>query len=177
VQHNNSIDTQQIENLLNKVMKNLTLNEFKSRLRDILLRVTELKDVDFSTFGKDFLEIAEKLSVERYEDYITEGMYNLISNQRINFKKLQNILSYVSTEVFYKDVFELNNDIYIGREHGLRFLDDFSIIIDEFKVENSPVGRVAVIFDKFDNYDQILDSFEFMINRLTEYFTVVSRNI
>lgn len=177
LQHSGTVAIMQIEDLLNKVMKNKTLKEFKTRLRDILLRINEFREIDFSTLGKDFLEIAEKLFMERYEDYITEGLYNLLSNQRINLKKFQNILGYVFSDAFYKDVFELNNEIYIGKEHGLRFLDDFSIMIGEFKVENAPIGRTAVIFDKFGNYDHIMDSFEFMTNRLTEYFTIVSRNV
>jgi len=123
------------------------------------------------------LEITEKLSVESYDDYLTDGLANLLMNDKITLKKLQNILSYISGETFYEDLFELDNAIYVGKEHGLRFLDDFSVMIDNFYSESKMIGRVAIIFDKYSKYDHIIDSFDFMTNRLTEYFTVVSRNI
>lgn len=175
--HGELMDVTKTEEMLNKVMNGLTLNEFKTRLREILSRVNNFKDLDFSSIDNGFLEITERLSMENYEDYITEGLYNLLSNERINLKKLQNILGYVSGDTFYKDIFALKSDIYVGKEHGLRFLDDFSIINGDFYVEKTPIGRTAVVFDKFAKYDQIIDNFEFMLNRLTEYFTVVSRNV
>ncbi|MCX7654607.1 MAG: heat-inducible transcriptional repressor HrcA [Fervidobacterium sp.] len=177
LQHGEVTDIQQIEELLNKIMSGLTLNEFKVRLREIMFRVNNFKEIDFSTTDKSFLEITERLSMESYEDYITDGLYNLLSNDRMNLKKLQSVLGYVTGETFYKDVFELKSDIYVGKEHGLRFLDDFSVMLGDFYVEKKVIGRVALIFDKFGKYDQIIDSFEYMLNRLTEYFTVVSRNI
>lgn len=183
IQHTELDDVEKIEQMLNKAMTGLTLNEFKSKLRDILTRINNFnnlnsfKDSDFGTISRGFLEITERLSVESYEDYITEGLPNLLANDRINLKKLQNILVYVSSDVFYKELFELENDIYIGKEHGLKFLEDFSIILGQFYSEDNPVGRVAVIFDKYGRYDLIMDSFEFMLNRLSEYFTIVSRNV
>ncbi|AMW33425.1 heat-inducible transcriptional repressor HrcA [Fervidobacterium islandicum] len=183
IQHSELDDTEKIEEMLNKVMTGLTLNEFRSKLRDILARINNLsnlnnfKENDFGTLSRGFLEITERLSVESYEDYITEGLPNLLSNERINLKKLQNILAYVASDTFYKELFELENDIFIGKEHGLRFLEDFSVMLGQFYSEDTPVGRVAVIFDKYGRYDLVIDSFEFMLNRLSEYFTVVSRNI
>jgi len=183
IQHTELDDVEKIEQMLNKAMTGLTLNEFKSKLRDILTRINNFnnlnsfKDSDFGTISRGFLEITERLSVESYEDYITEGLPNLLANDRINLKKLQNILVYVSSDVFYKELFELENDIYIGKEHGLKFLEDFSVILGQFYSEDNPVGRVAVIFDKYGRYDLIMDSFEFMLNRLSEYFTIVSRNV
>ncbi len=183
IQHTELDDVEKIEQMLNKAMTGLTLNEFKSKLRDILTRINNFnnlnsfKDSDFGTISRGFLEITERLSVESYEDYITEGLPNLLANDRINLKKLQNILVYVSSDVFYKELFELENDIYIGKEHGLKFLEDFSVILGQFYSEDNPVGRVAVIFDKYGRYDSIMDSFEFMLNRLSEYFTIVSRNV
>lgn len=183
IQHTELDDVEKIEQMLNKAMTGLTLNEFKSKLRDILTRINNFnnlnsfKDSDFGTISRGFLEITERLSVESYEDYITEGLPNLLANDRINMKKLQNILVYVSSDVFYKELFELDNDIYIGKEHGLKFLEDFSVILGQFYSEDNPAGRVAVIFDKYGRYDLIMDSFEFMLNRLSEYFTVVSRNV
>lgn len=183
IQHTELDDVEKIEQMLNKAMTGLTLNEFKSKLRDILTRINNFnnlnsfKDSDFGIISRGFLEITERLSVESYEDYITEGLPNLLANDRINLKKLQNILVYVSSDVFYKELFELENDIYIGKEHGLKFLEDFSVILGQFYSEDNPVGRVAVIFDKYGRYDLIMDSFEFMLNRLSEYFTIVSRNV
>jgi heat-inducible transcriptional repressor len=183
IQHTELDDVEKIEQMLNKAMTGLTLNEFKSKLRDILTRINNFnnlnsfKDSDFGTISRGFLEITERLSVESYEDCITEGLPNLLANDRINLKKLQNILVYVSSDVFYKELFELENDIYIGKEHGLKFLEDFSVILGQFYSEDNPVGRVAVIFDKYGRYDLIMDSFEFMLNRLSEYFTIVSRNV
>jgi heat-inducible transcriptional repressor len=183
IQHTELDDVEKIEQMLNKAMTGLTLNEFKSKLRDILTRINNFnnlnsfKDSDFGTISRGFLEITERLSVESYEDYITEGLPNLLANDRINLKKLQNILVYVSSDVFYKELFELENDIYIGKEHGLKFLEDFSVILGQFYSEDNPVGHVAVIFDKYGRYDLIMDSFEFMLNRLSEYFTIVSRNV
>ncbi|MGC9796639.1 heat-inducible transcriptional repressor HrcA [Fervidobacterium riparium] len=169
-----------IEEVLNKLIQGLTLNEFRTKLKDIFSKLNNLNSIngfEISNMSKGFLEITERLSMESYEDYITEGLSNLLTNDRINLRKLQNILAYVSTDVFYKDLLELKNDVYVGKEHGLRFLDDFSVIIGPFYAENNPIGRIAVLFDKFSRYDHVFESFEFMLNRLTEYFTIVSRNV
>ncbi|HOS51944.1 MAG TPA: heat-inducible transcriptional repressor HrcA [Fervidobacterium sp.] len=177
MQHREISNVENIEDMLNKMMKGLTLNEFKTRLKEIIMKTNSFKDFNLVDLENGFLEITERLSVESYEDYLTDGLANLLMNDRITLKKLHNILSYISGETFYKDLFELDNDIYIGKEHGLRFLDDFSVMIGNFYSESTMIGRVAMIFDKYSKYDHIIDSFDFMTNRLTEYFTVVSRNI
>ncbi|MEJ5258209.1 MAG: heat-inducible transcriptional repressor HrcA [Fervidobacterium sp.] len=176
----NTEDIVHIEKVLNRFIQGLTLNEFRSKLKEIFSKLNNLNNTngfEIGNLSKGFLEITERLSMESYEDYITEGLPNLLSNERINLRKLQNILAYISTDVFYKDLLELKNDVYVGKEHGLRFLDDFSVIIGSFYAENTPIGRIAVLFDKFSRYDHVFESFEFMLNRLTEYFTIVSRNV
>lgn len=167
----------EIEQVLNRMMSGITLSEFKAKLKTVLSRMSEFTEFVSENTVKGFIDIVERLSFESYEDYLHIGLANLVANERVREHKIHHLIAYVSSETFFKELFELKDGIYIGKEHGLRFLEDFSVIIGKFKLEERPLGRVATVFDKYGDYDSVIESFEYMLNRLSEYFTVVSRNV
>uniref|UniRef100_A0A7C5VQ10 Heat-inducible transcription repressor HrcA n=1 Tax=Fervidobacterium thailandense TaxID=1008305 RepID=A0A7C5VQ10_9BACT len=170
-------DLTEIERVLNRMMSGITLSEFKAKLKTVLSRMSEFTEFISENTVKGFIDIVERLSFESYEDYLHVGIANLVANERVREDKIHHLIAYVSSETFFKELFELKDGIYIGKEHGLRFLEDFSVIVGRFKLEERPLGRVATVFDKYGDYDSVIESFEYMLNRLSEYFTVVSRNV
>lgn len=176
VQHGEIGDPVEVENALNKLLIGLTLSEFRSKLRDVLGRLNDYATV-LGGLSRGIFDIIERLSFESYEEYVSEGLQNIFTQERLNPKKIPTIIAYVLSDGFRRDLFELNDGVYVGKEHGLRLLEDFSVMLGSFRTDESNIGRVGLVFDKYGNYDSIIDSFEFMLNRLSEYFTVVSRSV
>lgn len=177
IQHAEIGSVEEIELTLNKLLVGLTLSEFRSKLKDVLARLSEYNAFSERTPAKGVFDFLERLSLESYEEFVSEGLANIFTQESLNPKKIPTLIAYVLSDAFHKELFELDDGVYVGKEHGLRFLEDFSIMLGSFKAEDTVIGRVGLVFEKYGNYDSIIDSFEFMLNRLSEYFTIVSRTV
>lgn len=172
IQHSEIYNIQEIEEFLNKSLDGILLSEFRAKLREVVER--------FSWVGgrlKEFIELSEKIASEKYEEYITEGVFNLVNAKRFDEEKLKEIVRFSTNEEYYSKIFELGEGIFIGKEHNIKNFEQYSILIMPYFVFNREVGKIAVIFDKFSDYNRVFDSVEYVVNRLTEYFTVVARNV
>ncbi|QTA37881.1 heat-inducible transcription repressor HrcA [Thermosipho ferrireducens] len=172
MQHSEVFNLVDIEAFLNKSLQGATLNDFKMRLREVIEKFSWAEGR-----LKEFIELSERIATERYEDYISEGISNLISGKKFDSDKLKEIIRYSTTFEFYSYIFSMKDGIYVGKEHGIRNFEQYSILIVPYFVGNKKVGKLATIFDKYSDYDKVFDSVEYVVNRLTEYFTVVARNI
>ncbi len=170
IQHGPIEDFHSIENILNNALSNTNLSDFRDNLKEIIS-----KSYNYSSVDRAFLELSEKIISETYEDYIVEGIQNVVNFVKPN--KIPQVLKVVTSDNFPKRIFLLENGIHIGQEHGIAGLEDFSIILVSFLSENIDIGRVAVVFEKYQNYDSIIDNLLYIVNRLGEYFTIVSRNV
>lgn len=172
VQHSEIYSIHEIEEFLNKSLNGILLSDFKLKLKEVVEK--------FSWVGgrlKEFIELSEKIASEKYEEYITEGVFNLVNAKRFNEEKLKEIVRFSTNQELYSHIFSLEEGIFIGKEHNIKIFDQYSIIIMPYFVSNREVGKIAVIFDKFSDYNRVFDSVEYVVNRLTEYFTVVARNV
>ncbi|MBO8160855.1 MAG: heat-inducible transcription repressor HrcA [Thermosipho sp. (in: Bacteria)] len=172
IQHFEIYNIEDIEEFLNKSLQSAFLSDFKLKLREMVEKFSWA-----SGRLKEFIELSERIASEKYEDYITDGVFNLINAKRFDENKLKEIIRFSTSSDFYAQVFNLGEGIYIGKEHNIRNFEQYTIVIVPYFVGNREVGRIAVIFDKFSDYDKVFESIEYVVNRLTEYFTVVSRNI
>ncbi len=170
IQHGPIEDFHSIENILNSALSNTNLSDFRENVKEVLS-----KSYNYNSVDKAFLELSEKIISETYEDYILEGLQNIVNFVKPN--KVSEVLRVISSDNFSKRVFLLENGVHIGKEHGIAGLEDFSIVLASFLAENIDIGRVAVVFEKYQNYDSIIDNLIYIVNRLGEYFTIVGRNV
>ncbi len=170
IQHGPIEDFHSIENILNGALSNTNLSDFRENIKEVLS-----KSYNYNSVDKAFLELSEKIISETYENYIIEGLQNIVNFVKTN--KIPEVLKVITSDNFSKRVFLLENGVYIGKEHGIAGLEDFSIVLASFLAENIDIGRIAVVFEKYQNYDSIIDNLIYIVNRLGEYFTIVSRNV
>ncbi|ABR29966.1 HrcA family transcriptional regulator [Thermosipho melanesiensis] len=172
IQHSEVSNFEDVEQFLNKSLDGILLSEFKLKLKEVVEK--------FSWVGgrlKEFIELSEKIASEKYEEYVVEGVFNLVNAKRFNEEKLREIVKISTNSDFYPRIFSLGEGIYIGKEHNIRNFEQYSVLIMPYFVFEREVGRIAVIFDKFSDYSRVFDSVEYVVNRLTEYFTIVARNV
>ncbi|SHH32957.1 heat-inducible transcriptional repressor HrcA [Thermosipho atlanticus] len=172
IQHSEIFNIDEIEHFLNKSLQAAFLSDFKLKLKEITERFSWAEGR-----LKEFIELSERIASEKYEDYIADGVFNLINAKRFDENKLKEIVRLSTSIDFYSQIFNLGEGIYIGKEHNLRNFEQYTVVIVPYFVGSREVGKIAVIFDKFGDYDKVFESIEYVVNRLTEYFTVVSRNV
>ncbi|MCD6105267.1 MAG: heat-inducible transcription repressor HrcA [Thermosipho sp. (in: Bacteria)] len=172
IQHSEIFNIEDIEHFMNKSLQSAFLSDFKQKLKELIERFSWAEGR-----LKEFIELSERIASEKYEDYIIDGVFNLINAKRFDENKLKEIIRFSTSTDFYSQIFNLSEGVYIGREHNFRNFEQYTIVIVPYFVGTREVGRIAVIFDKFSDYDKVFESIEYVVNRLTEYFTVVSRNI
>ncbi|MBT1248610.1 MULTISPECIES: heat-inducible transcriptional repressor HrcA [unclassified Thermosipho (in: thermotogales)] len=172
IQHSEISNILEIEEFLNKSLDGILLSDFKLKLKEVVEK--------FSWVGgrlKEFIELSERIASEKYDEYIIEGVFNLVNAKKFGEDKLREIVKISTNSEFYPQIFSLGEGIYIGKEHNIRNFEQYAVLIMPYFVFEREVGRIAVIFDKFSDYSKVFDSVEYVVNRLTEYFTIVARNV
>ncbi|ANQ53222.1 HrcA family transcriptional regulator [Thermosipho sp. 1063] len=172
IQHSEISNILEIEEFLNKSLDGILLSDFKLKLKEVVEK--------FSWVGgrlKEFIELSERIASEKYDEYIIEGVFNLVNAKKFGEDKLREIVKISTNSEFYPQIFSLGEGIYVGKEHNIRNFEQYAVLIMPYFVFEREVGRIAVIFDKFSDYSKVFDSVEYVVNRLTEYFTIVARNV
>jgi heat-inducible transcriptional repressor len=89
-----------------------------------------------------------------------EGVVKILEETR----KLENLLKNIE-----------KTGVFIGTENEIEEFRNFSLFVSPYFKDKEIVGHVALITDKFVEYERIYSLIEFTANRLTEYLTVTSR--
>jgi heat-inducible transcriptional repressor len=96
----------------------------------------------------------------RESNHGVEGVVKILEETR----KLENLLRKIE-----------KTGVFIGSENEIEELRNFSLFVSPYFKGKEIVGHVALITDKFVEYERIYSLIEFTANRLTEYLTVTSR--
>lgn len=105
---------------------------------------------------------------------IYRGLYEIIGASNQKMADVVKILEdSKKLEEFLDGIDEL--EVFIGSENPLEELKDFSTFAAPYRKGNEVVGHVALITDRFVEYERVYSIVEFTSNRLTEYLTVASR--
>jgi len=70
-------------------------------------------------------------------------------------------------EIINRD-FKEKVKIYIGEELGCREIDNCSLVVSSYRIEDRPVGRLAVIGPMRMKYDRIIPTLEYVSDILTD---------
>ncbi len=105
---------------------------------------------------------------------IYKGIYELLKGSNHSVEDVVRILEESTKfEEFLEGIDDMR--VFIGSESPLDETKSFSLFVSPYKKDRDITGHVAMITDRFVEYEKIYSLVEFMANRLTEYLTVVSR--
>ncbi|HBT26500.1 MAG TPA: heat-inducible transcription repressor HrcA, partial [Pseudothermotoga sp.] len=93
-------------------------------------------------------------------------------------EEVRKLSNFFSDDLMLRKVFINAKEIpavLIGSEHGVSGLENLAFFIDGYKKEDKLMGKVMAITSKVVRYEDIFNSLRYMTSRLTEYFTVATR--
>ncbi|MCD6449900.1 MAG: heat-inducible transcription repressor HrcA [Thermotogaceae bacterium] len=106
---------------------------------------------------------------------IYSGMYEIVKNKP---GKIEPLVKILENPKKLDKLFEKVKDgivVFIGEENPVKDLKNFSTFVAPYYKGSDLVGHVALVTNKFVEYEKVIPSVEFITNRLTEYLTVTSR--
>lgn len=163
------------ENILNEEFRGKSLRNTFKIIRNRLFRYKE----KYMTFYKGlyFLLGSKDLSTS---DIIYKGVLEMIDSDIFNPKAVKKILKTLQMKEqfasFLKDLLNDNSEspiVAFGNDSGISELEDYILVVSNFDVLRSPLGKIGVIGPKSMEYGK---SF-YEVNKLSNYFSsVLSEN-
>lgn len=108
------------------------------------------------------------------ERIVYRGVYELMKSSNHGVEEVVKILEEGKRlEDFLKNVEKTR--VFIGSENELEELKSFSMFVSPYFKGDEIVGHVALITDRFVEYERIYHLVDYTANRLSEYLTLASR--
>lgn len=158
-----------LENLMNDLFRGYTIENIGDRKFE--------KNVD--QYLLDLCEyLVKALKEDSSSNLIKVGLDTLINAEYFNIDEIRRLSNFFSDDMMLKKIFSTAEQlprIFIGSEHGIQGLENLAIFVDGYKKEEKLMGKALVITSKVIKYEDIVGSLRYMVSRLTEYFTVATR--
>lgn len=162
-----------------------------SMLEDLLNRLLKGRNIDSLTgevfegdWDESLIDLSEQLIGSLKDDLrnsmIKVGLDVLISGETFNIDEIRSLSRFLSDDVSLKAFMDRVQEVpavLIGSEHGVQGLERFSIFVDAYRKENEPMGKILVVTTKIIKYEEIMNFLTYVTSRLTEYFTLVTREV
>ena len=122
-------------------------------------------------------DLVNKLLCETEENFVETGLDRLLSDETLSMEDIKKFSFFVGKKSNLWNLMTEGEGIVvrIGQEHGHPYLSNFASFLSFYRKENDVIGRILVITSKVTKYDFVYKSIDYMTNRLTEYFTLLSR--
>jgi heat-inducible transcriptional repressor len=156
------LNWEEIERQLNFLLRGRTIGEV------LMGKIESLK-------GSGFLRLIESLIGETVERYLDAGLENLLKDETLTLEDIRNLLEEVKDQKFLESLVGEGISVMIGREIGRKNLEKFAVFSGRYFKGESPIGSVYFFTSKVTRYDRNHKIFEYILNRLSEYFTSTSR--
>lgn len=165
---------------------------FPFRASEINIRIKE-RDLNRMFVGlslKEAIEIAKKaesdkifnlanrLLYETEENFVETGLDMLLSDDTLSIEDIKKFSLFVNKKSNLWDIMKKEGEkviVRIGQEHEHPYLSNFASFLAFYKKESNVIGRILILTSKVTRYDFVYKSLDYMANRLTEYFTLLSR--
>ncbi len=162
---------------------------FKASEIDIRLKERELNRMFVGLNLKDAIELVKrtkdnkifdlinKLLYESEENFIETGLDMLLSDETLSMEDMKKFSFFIGKKSNLCSLMTEGDGIIvrIGQEHDHPYLSNFASFLSFYKKEKNTIGKILVITSKVTRYDFVYKSIDYMTNRLTEYFTLLSR--
>jgi len=163
------IDYLSLEKMMNELLAGYTIETIGDRSIE-----TEADQylLDLSEY------LASALKEDSSSNLVKVGLDTLINAENFNIEEIRKLSNFFSDDSMLRKVFTKTQEtpaILIGNEHGIEGLENLAIFVDSYRKEEKLMGKVMVITSKVIKYEDIVSSLKYMVSRLTEYFTVATR--
>ncbi|MGJ8454226.1 heat-inducible transcriptional repressor HrcA [Pseudothermotoga sp. U03pept] len=163
------IDYLSLEKMMNELLAGYTIETIGDRSIE-----TEADQylLDLSEY------LASALKEDSSSNLVKVGLDTLINAENFNIEEIRKLSNFFSDDSMLRKVFTKTEEIpaiLIGNEHGVEGLENLAIFVDGYRKEEKLMGKVMVITSKVIKYEDIVSSLKYMVSRLTEYFTVATR--
>lgn len=152
-------ELQQAANYLNSEFAGLELQEMRSRL---LASMQQARDA-MQHLMQDAMRIADQiLDQRRDDDYILAGQTNLMNYAEMcDIEKLRQLFNAFNTKrdilhILDQSIHAEGMQIFIGEESGYQVLDECSLVMAPYKVDDEVIGVLGVIGPTRMAYDRII---------------------
>jgi len=128
--------------------------------------------------GSQFLKLLESIISETRESYIELGFENLLSDDTLDTEDIKGLLEFLSDKRNLKEFLEGSRGeivVKIGKEIGRKRMEKFAVFSGWYYKDSTPIGAVHLFTSKITKYDTNFRVMEYVLNRLSEYFTTISR--
>ncbi|WP_041077993.1 heat-inducible transcriptional repressor HrcA [Thermotoga caldifontis] len=165
------VDHAKLENLLNQLLRGRSIDNLSG----------EVFEGDWDEF---LIDLSEQLVTSLKEDLrnsmIKYGLDVLVSSETFNIDEIRALSRFLSDDALIKSFMNRVQEVptvFIGSEHGFQGMERFSIFVDTYRRENEPMGKVLIVTSKIVKYEEIMNVLTYVTSRLTEYFTVATREV
>lgn len=163
------IDYLSLESIMNQLLSGRNIENMSDRIleSEIDQYLIDLSEYLVNTLKEDFRN-----------DLIKVGIDTLINAEDFDVEEVRKLSNFFSDDLMLRKVFINAKEIpavLIGSEHGVSGLENLAFFIDGYKKEDKLMGKVMAITSKVVRYEDIFNSLRYMTSRLTEYFTVATR--
>ncbi|MCS7174350.1 heat-inducible transcriptional repressor HrcA [Pseudothermotoga sp.] len=166
-----SIDHTKLEALLNHVLKGRSIEN-------------PLGGVFENDWDESLIDLSEELISSMRDDLrssmIKVGLDVLVSSEKFNIDEIRSLSKFFSDDTSIKSFLSRVSEtpaVFIGSEHGIEGMERFSVFVDSYRKADEPMGKVLIITSKVVKYEEIMNVLTYVTSRLTEYFTVVTREV
>ena len=152
-------ELQQVANYLNSQCAGLELQDVRSRL---LASMQQARDA-MHHLMQESMRIADQiLDQRRDEDYVLAGQTNLMNYAEMcDIDKLRHLFNAFNTKrdilhILDQSIHAEGMQIFIGEESGYQVLDECSLVMAPYKVDNEVIGVLGVIGPTRMAYDRVI---------------------
>jgi len=164
------IDYQKLENAMNELLSGFDLASVENRTLS-------------NNWEQELLEMSEMLVESLRDDYrnnLLKSGIDVLMNEADDhqIKELRRVSQLISddAELFdFMEKIETTPAIFIGSEHEIDGLENFSIFVDSYCKQGAVMGRILIVTPKVVRYEEVFNALRYMTSRLTEYFTIATR--
>lgn len=178
--HPNDMNFVELENSLNKNLKNMTITDIKKYISEFKIDPQMWYDKKM----EELMRFLEKLVSERFEEsFIKYGFQRIVLHDLINLEDIRNVIGFVEDNKALKEFLEeefpigipTDKKILIGSENIISKLTSFAIFLSSYKILDRKVGRLVLVTPKIIDYQRIVRLIEYVSNRLTEMLTRLAK--
>jgi len=168
--HPNDMNFIELENSLNKSLRNMTIADIKKYISGFKINPQMWYDKKL----EELIRFLEKLVSERFEEnFLKYGFQRIVLHDLINLEDIRNVIGFVENDKALKEFLErefpievpVDKKILIGSESKINKLTTFAIFLSSYKILDRKVGRLILITPKVIDYQKIIQLTEYVLKR------------
>ncbi|MDI3516729.1 MAG: heat-inducible transcriptional repressor [Thermotogota bacterium] len=165
----------ELSRLMSERLSGRTLNE----LKEIISKYELATEIWYDRKVEGLLQLLIALVSQEFEEgFEKHGLEYLVGDETLSIQDLRNVSIILGNDRRLKEIAQSlykktprTVQIYVGGEHGISELKNFSIAVSTYRKMANVLGYVLIILPKAVPYEKVIGYTEYMVNRVTEVFS------